>query len=101
MRRSALIRDGLVVLGLTACCWFGAAVSAHVRLKNPVSGSYLRWGDPTDVTVVISAIGSDDITDGSHTPAIQNAIAAWNEVGGTTAHLREVVTSVQRERTDW
>jgi hypothetical protein len=42
-----------------------------------------------------------NIVDGSHTPAIQNAIAAWNEVGGTTAHLREIVSSSQRNRTDW
>jgi len=101
MRPIARTRDALVVLGLTACCWFGATVSAHVRLKNPVSGNYLKWDDPTDVTVVISSIGSDDISDGSHTPAIQNAIAAWNEVGGTTAHMREIVSSVQRDRTDW
>lgn len=101
MRRSAVGRDILIVLGLTACAWFGAAVSAHVRLKNPINGNYLRWDNPTDVTVVISAVGSDDIHDGTHTPAIQNAIAAWNEVGGTTAHMREIVSSSQRNRTDW
>ena len=101
MKRSLLTRDVLVVLGLTACCWFGAAVSAHVRLKNPLNGNYLKWNNPTDVTVVINSTGSDDITDGSHTPAIQNAIAAWNEVGGTTAHMREVISSTQRNRTDW
>jgi len=101
MKRAALLRDALVVLGLAACCWFGAAVSAHVRLKNPVNGNYLKWNDPSDVTVVISSSGSSDIVDGSHTPAIQNAIAAWNEVGGTTAHMREVISSAQRNRTDW
>ena len=101
MKRAALTREALIVFGLTACCWFGAAVSAHVRLKNPLNGNYLKWNDPTDVTVVISATGSDDITDGSHTPAIQNAIAAWNEVGGTSAHMREIISSVQRNRTDW
>jgi hypothetical protein len=101
MKRAALTRDLLVVLVLTACCWFGAAVSAHVRLKNPLNGNYLKWNDPTDVTVVISSTGSEDISDGSHTPAIQNAIAAWNEVGGTNAHMREVISAAQRDRTDW
>jgi hypothetical protein len=101
MKRAALTRSALIVLGLTACCWFGATVSAHVRLKNPLNGNYLKWNNPTDVTVVINAVGSEDIADGSHTPAIQNAIAAWNEVGGTTAHMREVISSVQRSRTDW
>ena len=101
MRRTDRVRDVLVVLGLTTCVWFGAAVSAHVRLKNPVNGTYLRWDNPSDVTIVISAAGSDDIVDGSHTPAIQNAIAAWNEVDGTSAHLREIVSSSQRNRTDW
>jgi len=101
MKLGARRKNLLIILGLTACAWFGAAVSAHVRLKNPVNGNYLRWNNPTDVTVVISSAGSDDIVDGSHTPAIQNAIAAWNEVGGTTAHLREIVSSSQRNRTDW
>lgn len=101
MSRASTGRQLLVIAGLGTCAWFGAAVSAHVRLKNPVSGSFLKWNDPTDVSIVISSAGSDNILDGSHTPALQNAISAWNEVEGTTAHLREIVSSSQRARTDW
>lgn len=88
--------------------WVGAAVLiaaaplgwAHVRLTTN-SGIELRWGAPSNVSIVISSTGSDDILDGSHTAAIRNAIATWNAASGSAARLVENASGPARARTDW
>jgi hypothetical protein len=74
---------------------------AHVQLKNPGNGSPLHWGDPTNVGVVISSIGSPDISDSSTDIALRLAIEAWNDSSGTTAQLIEDTSAESRARTDW
>lgn len=77
------------------------AATAHVRLINPSSGAELAWSNPSNVSIVINAAGSDDITDSSTETALKNAIAAWNNADGTTARLVENASPAQKGRTDW
>lgn len=77
------------------------AAAAHVRLISTSTGSGLKWSSPTHVSIVIQAVGSDDLSDGSHTSALRNAIAAWNDVANSKIHLVEDTDSVERSRTDW
>jgi Matrixin/IPT/TIG domain/Carboxypeptidase regulatory-like domain len=78
-----------------------AAALAHVRLINSSNGNPLHWSSPSNVSIVINATGSDDITDGSHFTALRNAISAWNHSSGTTAHIVEDTSPAQEARTDW
>lgn len=94
MRRS-------LVPALLALALASAAVSAHVRLVNPSNGNKLRWVVPGEISIVIRAAGSQDIHDGSHLPAIRNAIRAWNELDGSAAHLAEDSSPAQMARSDW
>lgn len=82
----------LAVAGLAA---------AHVRLIHPSNGNPLRWASPGAIAITVNATGSDDITDGSHLPALQLAIRAWNDATGTTATLVENTTGASRARADW
>jgi hypothetical protein len=75
--------------------------AAHVRLINSSNGNPLHWSSPSNVSIVINAAGSDDITDGSHFTALRNAISAWNHSSGTTAHLVEDTSPAQEARADW
>lgn len=77
------------------------SASAHVPLVHPGNGNTIHWGRPFDVSIVINATGSEDITDGSHVTALRNAIDAWNSVGETTFQLDENTSPSQRARTDW
>ena len=88
----------LLLLALVA---LAALLPAHVRLINPSNGSALYWANSDSVSIVIQATGSDDIADGSHVTAIRNAIASWNAVSGTAAHLVENTNPAQQARTDW
>ena len=92
------MRRGLAFAALLA---LAALVPAHVPLVNPSNGMRLRWLVPDPIGIVIQSTGSDDITDGSHTTAIRNAIAAWNGASGSTARLVENSNPAQRARTDW
>jgi hypothetical protein len=90
---------GLFAVGLSLFAM--AAAMAHVRLHNPNSGAKLYWTNPTAVNIVISDKGSDNITDGSHETSLRNAIDAWNDTSGSTAHLAENTSTSQQARTDW
>ncbi|MBL8856906.1 MAG: IPT/TIG domain-containing protein [Planctomycetes bacterium] len=87
---------------LTVACAAALAPSldAHVRLITS-QGYELRWGIPAKISIVINQTGSDNITDGSHVTAIQNAIRAWNQAPGSAARLIENTSAAQRARTDW
>ena len=85
------------VLGLAAA----AGVFAHVRLQHPVNLNKLFWSLPSNISIVINNVGSDDIADGSHVTAVRNAIDEWNKATGTTVNLVENVDPVQMARTDW
>ncbi len=89
-----------------AAILFGAALLplagfAHVRLMNPGNGNPLFWNDPTNVGIVISSVGSDNIADRSEDTALRNAIDAWNDSPGQTARLVEDTSAEERARTDW
>ncbi len=93
-----LLRYGITALAALA---IASAVAAHVRLIHPSNGNPLRWASPGAIAITIHATGSDDITDGSHLPALQLAIRAWNDATGTTATLVENSSGSSRARTDW
>ena len=78
-----------------------ASAAAHVRLVHPSNGNGLRWAAPGAISIAIQATGSDDIPDGSHLPALQLAVRAWNDATGTTATLVEDTSPATRARTDW
>jgi len=78
-----------------------SAVGAHVRLLHPSNGNPLRWASPGAIAITVNATGSDDITDGSHLPAMQLAIRAWNDATGTTATFVEDTSGSARARADW
>ncbi len=87
-------------VGLCALAVASGAL-AHVRLRHPSNQNPLFWSDPTSISVVIQATGSDDLPDGSHRTALRNAIAAWNGATGTSARLVENASPAQQARTDW
>lgn len=84
---------------LGAACALG--VFAHVRLQHPTNLSKLFWSVPSNISIVINNVGSDDISDGSHIAAVRNAIDAWNEASGTTVNLVENTSATEMARTDW
>ncbi len=90
-----------IALATLAALGIASAVTAHVRLIHPSNGNPLRWASPGAIAITVNATGSDDITDGSHLPALQLAIRAWNDATGTTATLVEDVSGTGRARTDW
>lgn len=94
MKRVTILAALLTLAALTPM------LDAHVRLTTQV-GYDLRWGQPANISIVVNQTGSDDITDGSHFTAFQNAIRTWNTVPGSAARLVENTSSVQRARTDW
>lgn len=94
LHQHALVPAALALLA-------AAGAIAHVRLVNPANGNKLFWSSPSNVSIVINATGSDDITDGSHFTSLRNAIDAWNRAGGSTAHLAEDSSPAQQARTDW
>lgn len=83
---------GVVLAGMSA---------AHVRLTNPGNGAALRWSNPSNVSVVISALGSDDVEDDSDTTAVRLAVREWNQINGTSAQLVENASAGARARLDW
>ena len=74
---------------------------SHVRLINSSNGNVLHWSSPSSISIVINAAGSTDIADGSHFTALRNAISAWNQAGGSAAHIIEDTSPAQEARTDW
>lgn len=93
-RRLAL----LLAAALVVVCGY---VAAHVRLIHPSTKNPLYWQSPGAVGVVIQSDGSADITDGSHTTALRQAIQSWNQVPGSVARLVENTNPAQQARTDW
>lgn len=88
-----------LVLGVTAA--LAVFAPAHIRLIHPTNNAPLHWAAPGAVSITINATGSDSILDGSHLPALQLAIRAWNDATGTTATLVEDTSAFSRARTDW
>jgi len=78
-----------------------AAAAAHVRLVHPANAKPLRWGRPSLVSIVFNATGSDDIADRSHLTALRLALAEWNDVEGTLAHVTELTSPALMARSDW
>jgi hypothetical protein len=93
-RRRIALAGGVAIMA-------AVAVTAHVRLRHPSSGSPLFWSAPQSIGIVIQSAGSDDVSDGSDEAALRGAIATWNGVGGTVARLLEDTDPAQRQRTDW
>jgi len=78
-----------------------ARLLAHVRLAHPSSGNALRWTTPGNVSLVLQADGSDDVSDASDAVALRLALQDWNAVTGTSATLVEDTAPTSRARTDW
>lgn len=97
-RGRALARGAAAVF---ACATFALVAGAHVRLIHPSNGKALKWGRPETVNIVFNATGSDDVDDATHISALRNALAAWNDAGGTEIHVTEITTPSQMARTDW
>jgi hypothetical protein len=70
--------------------WPCLRLAAHVRLVHPSNSNPLRWTSPGNVSISIDPAGSDDISDGSTTTALQLAIGDWNALAGTTVQMVEV-----------
>lgn len=92
-------RMGGRALRFVLCATLVGAAVAHVRLRYSENGSALRWENPESISLVIQSDGSDDIGDGSHAPAIRNAMEAWNGASGSRARLVESFSN--RDRRDW
>ncbi|MEW6072063.1 MAG: IPT/TIG domain-containing protein [Planctomycetota bacterium] len=78
-----------------------AAVTAHVRLRNPSNENPLVWSDPQAIGIVVNSTGSADVTDGSDVTAVRLAIQDWNEVAGSDVQLVEDDSEAAMARTDW
>lgn len=76
-------------------------VAAHVRLIYSGNGNVLFWDNPSSVAITINETGSDNISDGSHIPALRDAIYEWNKVDNTTAFLVENTSPSEMASTDW
>ncbi len=89
-------------LALVALILSGGGALAHIRLHvTGDPGKPLKWSNGQNIGIVINATGSDDVTDGSHFTALRQAIASWNSVAGSNAHLVENTNPVQQARADW
>ncbi|MAB80159.1 MAG: hypothetical protein CMJ89_12475 [Planctomycetes bacterium] len=73
----------------------------HVRLIHPGNGLPLFWAVPSNIEIVISSIGSDNLSDGSEEIALRMAIEEWNATSGTSARLVENTSPAAQARTDW
>ncbi|MEZ6020563.1 MAG: hypothetical protein R3F17_10815 [Planctomycetota bacterium] len=71
-KRAKQLLGGAVALTLVA------GVSAHVRLYYSGTGAELSWQNPSNVQVVIQAVGSEDVMGDSDANALRNAIDEWN-----------------------
>ncbi len=90
----------LVLAGLFALALATHAV-AHVRLRDPTTLAPLSWPTPGAISVVISSRASPDLSDAERITAIQNAIAAWNDVPASALTLAENLSPVQKARNDF
>lgn len=99
--RTRLRSAAHVAVCATAVTALAVLAAAHVRLIHSGNGKALKWGRPQTVNIVFSSIGSDDITGGTHLSALRNALAGWNDAGGTEIHVTEITTPAQMARTDW
>ena len=95
------LRERKLLVGLGAALALSLAGLAHVRLTYPGTSTPLFWQSPSQVSIVSSATGSQDISDGSEETALRNAIATWNGASGSTARLIEDTSDAQRARSDW
>ncbi|MEL6904414.1 MAG: IPT/TIG domain-containing protein, partial [Planctomycetota bacterium] len=85
-------------LAFTVFAALAALGAAHVRLRYSVDGTALFWSNSESVPFQIQSDGSDDISDGSHVPAIRAAAQAWNMAYGSRARL---VEGPATNRVDW
>jgi len=90
------------VLGRAAATLaLAALVAAHVRLLHPETRAPLHWSRPDEVSVVLSARGSDDLAPGMHLSALRSAIEAWNANALSRARLVEDSRWFQQAREDY
>ena len=65
-------------LALALACGLGfSAADAYVRIR--INGKNLEWTNP-NITWRMNTAGSDNISDGSHEPAIEHAFQTWEDV---------------------
>ena len=88
------------ILGLLVLTLVVASVTAHVRLRHSTNGNALEWS-ASSIDVVISARGSDDISDATHFSALRNAIDAWAQIPDTAITLVEDDDPAEQAREDW
>jgi hypothetical protein len=93
MRRGVLAATGV------ATCVLTASIAAHIRLN--ASGVPLAWQSPSNISIVINAVGSDNLSDDSHFTALRNAFDEWNGVQGSNVQFVEDTTPAEQQRTDW
>ena len=88
---------------LTACfgLTFACLAGAHVRLIFSGNGNELAWEDPTSIGIAFNELGSADVGDGTDLVALRNAVASWNQIGGTSARLIEDSSPETQQRTDF
>jgi hypothetical protein len=61
-----------------------AATQAYIRIT--LGGKTLNWSSST-ISYNIHTVGSDDISDNSHIPAIEHAFQSWTDVSGSNVNL--------------
>lgn len=71
---------------LTLACLFLGAAATQAYIRIQISGKTLHWGS-NSISYHIHNAGSDDISDGSHIPAIEHAFASWSDVNGSQITL--------------
>lgn len=72
-------------LALALACGLGfSAADAYVRIR--INGKNLEWTNP-NITWRMNSAGSDNISDGSHEPAIEHAFQNWEDVVGSNINF--------------
>lgn len=97
MRRSFITKVAALVAAGALC---GLALG-YIPLRHQSTGKALFWGNGSNISVVLSSTGSDDLAPGEHEPALRLALDAWNRVPGSFARMVENIDATQRARTDW
>lgn len=73
------------LLALALACGLGfSAADAYVRIR--INGKNLAWTNP-NITWRLDTGGSDNISDGSHEPAIEHAFQTWEDVLGSSINF--------------
>jgi hypothetical protein len=73
----------------------------YIPLRHQSTGKALYWSNGSNISVVLSRTGSDDLAPGEHEPALRLALEAWNQVPGSFARMVENDDALQQARSDW